>query len=237
MNHLPLALLAVLLAAPATAQSFTGTLGPESARRDFGEPYAIHEFDAEQGQAVTIDLTSDAFDTYLIVRSPSGMEWVNDDYDFATDRSHVELVAPEAGTWQVYASAFDEAAAGAYALEVTLGEVAEIETVPGRLEFTDPQLVKGEFVDTFTIDPPDAGTFTVELLAQGFDGFLRVTAPSGAQWRNDDAEGASDASISRVRDLPAEPGEWTVDVTSYGAEETGDYVVNLIVPPQEEEAE
>lgn len=226
MRLLSLALL--LVAQPAAAQTYTGSLDDGDTTRDFGELYDAYSFDAQQGQQVTVRLEgTGGLDTYLVVRSPSGAEWTNDDFAGA-NVSQVDVVAGEAGTWTVWASGFNAEARGPYNLEITLGGIAEVTTVQGRLDPSDAQAIKGEFYDTLTIDAPTAGAFTVELLSYGFDGYLRVTSPNGQSWRNDDA---GSTTVSRVENLVGAPGEWTVDVTTVGADEVGAYDLRVLVFP------
>lgn len=214
------------LAVPAAAQTYSGSLDDGDATRDFGELYDPYTFEAQEGQQVTVRMEgSEGLDTYLVVRSPSGMEWTNDDFD-GVNVSQVSLVAGEAGEWEVRASAFSGEGRGAYTLDIELGGIARVTTIAGRLDPTDPQTIKGEHFDTFTIEAPESGTFTVELLCYGFDGYLRVTAPNGRMWRNDDA-GAT--TISRVENLPGMPGEWTVDVTTVGEGAVGAYDLRVLV--------
>ncbi|MEM1042050.1 MAG: PPC domain-containing protein [Bacteroidota bacterium] len=222
-------LLALLLAAPAAAQTYSGTLEDGDPVRDFGELYDAYTFEAQEGQEVVVRLDGRAgLDTYLIVRSPSGAEWNNDDFEGASV-SQVSLVAGEAGTWDVWASGFNNAQRGAYDLTVTLGGIAEVTTVQGRLDPSDRQSIKGEYVDTFAIDAPTSGRFSVELLCYGFDGYLRVTSPSGQRWRNDDA-GSTD--VSRIENLVGAPGEWTVDITTSFADEVGAYDLRVLSFPE-----
>ncbi len=217
-------------ATPLAAQTFSGTLAPGDATRDFGELYDAYNFDAKNGQQVTVRLEGDPeLDTYLIVRSPSGTEWTNDDFE-GSNISQVSLVAGEAGAWSVWASAYNSEQRGAYTLVITPGGIATVTTLQGRLDPSDQQTIKGEFYDTLPIDAPDRGSFAVELLSYGFDGFLRVTAPNGQQWRNDDA---GSTSLARLENLVGAPGDWTVDVTTVGAGEVGAYDVRVLAFPEE----
>ncbi len=220
-----LALLVLLLALPAAAQTFSGTLEPGDATRDFGEPYDAYTFEAQEGQEVTVHLEGEpSLDTYLVVRAPSGAEWFNDDFAGA-NVSQVALVAGEPGTWTAWASGFNNAQQGSYDLTITLGGIAEVSTTQGRLDPSDRQLVKGEYADTLRIDAPASGRFTVELLCYGFDGFLRVTSPGGQVWRNDDA---GTMNVSRIENLQGAPGTWTADITTVSPEEVGAYDLRVL---------
>jgi hypothetical protein len=218
-----------LAAVPASAQSYSGTLETGDATREFGELYDAYSFEAEEGQQVTVRLEGEPnLDTYLIVRSPSGNEWTNDDFE-GNNISQVSFVAGEAGTWDVWASAYNSEQRGAYDLVITPGPIAEVTTISGRLDPSDAQAIKGEYYDTHTIEAPESGTFSVELVSYGFDGFLHVASPSGQHWRNDDA---GSTTLSRLENLQGAPGEWTVDVTTVGEGEVGAYDLRVLVFPE-----
>lgn len=221
-----LALLGGALALPLHAQTTTGTLGPDSPQRDEGIPYAEHSVTLAANQRFTARLESVDFDTYLVVRGPGGVEFTNDDYG-STSVSQVEFVAPRAGTYTVWATAYDaEVNTGAYTLVLTPGATATVAVVEGRLDPTDTLLPKGEYADTHerTIDA-DA-PFDLELRSYGFDGYLAVRSPSGIWYRNDDAGG--DTSFSRLAGLDPEAGTWHIVVTSAGAEEVGAYDLRVL---------
>ena len=56
-----------------------------------------YTFEVEAGQFVTIDLTSDELDTLVILESPDGQEWVNDDHDGILGHSRISTPLSEAG--------------------------------------------------------------------------------------------------------------------------------------------
>jgi len=222
-------LLLLGLAAPAVAQTYSGTLETGDSAREFGELYDSYSFEAQEGQQVTVRLEGEPdLDTYLIVRAPSGQEWTNDDFE-GNNISQVSFVAGEAGTWTALASAYNSEQRGTYSLDIVPGGIAEVTTIAGRLDPTDMQSIKGEYYDMHTIDAPKSGTFTVELVSYGFDGFLHVASPDGQHWRNDDA---GSTTLSRIENLQGAPGEWTVDVTSVSAGEVGAYDLRVLVFPE-----
>lgn len=224
-----LALFLGLLAAPAVAQTHSGALEPGDTTREFGELYDAYSFEAQEGQQVTVRLEGEPnLDTYLIVRSPAGTEWTNDDFE-GNNVSQVSFVAGEAGTWDVWASAYNSEQRGTYTVVITPGGIAEVTTVSGRLDPSDTQSIKGEYYDTHTIAAPVSGTFSVELVSYGFDGFLHVASPSGQHWRNDDA---GSTTLSRIENLQGAPGEWTVDVTTIGEGAVGAYDLRVLVFPE-----
>ncbi len=72
------------------------------------------------GDHVVIALDSNQFDTYLVLRSPSGREIINDDDPVSgTLNSRIDTVLTESGTFQVVATSYSPGMFGAYRLTVT----------------------------------------------------------------------------------------------------------------------
>jgi hypothetical protein len=213
-----------LIASPVLAQTSNGTLGSGDAQRGDGVYYDAVTLQVDVPSEITVRMESAAFDTYLIVRSPSGQESVNDDYE-SQSVSQVDVIATETGPWTIWASSYGSGMEGAYALSVARGAELEIETVEGRLDYRDPVALKGEYFDTIERDLPVEGTYIFELLSLGYDGYLVVTSPSGEVWRNDDA---GSTRVARVGPVRGTAGRWTIQVTSAVAGEQGAYDLNVV---------
>lgn len=225
-------LLLFFLAPIASAQTFSGTLDNQDRTREGGAYYDEFVFQASANQMVTVRMTGVDFDTYLLVIPPSGTEpYVNDDFE-GVSVSQVEFLARESGTYIIQTSAYTSGLTGEYDVVVTLGGIADVETLEGRLVPDDEQALKGEYYDEYTIQGGRSGEITFELLSYGFDGFLVVRSPSGQMFRNDDAMGMSYAGSgvmpSRIKPMPNEPGIWTVYATSLSAGEMGAYDLRVI---------
>jgi hypothetical protein len=234
IRYLSLLVLGLVLAFPAAAQEYSGTLTTDAPTRSDGTYYNTHTFTAEANQEVTVrmEAPTDDFDTYLLVQAPNGETYENDDFGDCCDVSQVTFNAPVDGEYEIWASAYSVDDVGDYVITVERTVYEVVEEVSGRLDPEDEQSIKGEYFDSLTMDVPD-GPFTVELRALGFDGYLRVVSPSGEEWRNDDY-GSSESSyrLSRVEDLPGDGGTWQVDVTTYSEGETGAYDVRIITPAE-----
>lgn len=216
----------LLLATVAQAQTYEGALEAGDSVREGEIWYDAYTFEAATAQRVRVRMTSSTFDTYLIARSPTGVETINDDFE-GQEVSQLDFLTSEAGTWTVWASAYGATMSGAYTLEVNLGGIGKIETLTGRLDPSDAVALKGEYYDTHSIDVKTSEPFMIELVSLGFDGYLVVTAPSGETWRNDDA---GSQTLSRVGPIQG-MGTWRVDVTSVAAGEVGAYDVRIITLP------
>ncbi len=198
------------------------------------------------GATVQLQMHSSAFDTVLVVRTPSGREETNDDVAQGNTNSALTLQASEAGEYRILATSYRPGDTGDY--ELVIGAPAAApepgtpavantpantqpvaaslsEPIRGSLARGDRTLASGEFVDAHTVTLPQGGGVQIRLASTQFDPYLIVRSPSGRQVDNDDlTPGDRNAGI----DLPlAEPGTYTIQVTSYRAGETGAYTLSF----------
>ncbi|HEX8298551.1 MAG TPA: pre-peptidase C-terminal domain-containing protein [Rubricoccaceae bacterium] len=219
-----------------------GALGRPDATLSSGEFVDSYAIEVRAGQRLGITLTSDDFDTYLLVTRPSGEQDDNDDCEPGqTDRSCLDVVADESGTWRVAVTSYQPGESGDYALTATVGsgtassgtrggvqpvsvrgDGARYES--GSLARGDAALSTGEFADTFTFEGTGE-TVTVDLRSRGFDSYLIVRGEGGEQSDNDDYEGALDRSLVVVETRRGQT--YTATVTSYAANETGNYDLTI----------
>jgi len=200
------------------------------------------------GATVQLQMHSSAFDTVLVVRTPSGREETNDDVAQGNTNSALTLQASEAGEYHILATSYRAGMVGDYELVIGAPSAGEAPTpqpgtqpatqpaaqptvaslsepIRGSLARGDRTLASGEFVDAHTVTLPQGGGVQIRLASTQFDPYLIVRSPSGRQVDNDDlTPGDRNAGI----DLPlAEPGTYTIQVTSYRAGETGAYTLSF----------
>ena len=202
-------------------RSFNGSLGQGDLSRESGEWYDSYTFKVLKGQKFVATMTSGDFDTFLIIQSPSGNSWENDDFD-GESVSQLDIIATEGGEWTAWASSYGAEMVGEYDLTIEPGIIVDVATTSGRLDHQDNQALKGEYYDTHTFDGSGDVQIQVELLSLGFDGFLILTSPAGNIWRNDDT---GSTSMSRIGPVAGMDGKWRIDVTSASAGEVGAYDV------------
>ncbi|MGC1525591.1 MAG: CHAT domain-containing protein [Phormidesmis sp.] len=133
----------------------TGTLEAGDATLDDGSLYDEYPFEGQAGQAVIVTLQSDAFDTYLLLVNSEGESVAqNDDWNGATD-STIGYVLPEDGTYQVWASAFNESGRGAYDIDISFAEPGHpivLEAQADRLNQQGMSLLnRGEYLEAQTM--------------------------------------------------------------------------------------
>lgn len=184
-------------------------------------------FAATAGQSAIIDLSSSEFDTYLLVRTPSGKELSNDDFEGRTDRSLLSIEVPETGEYEIVVSSFMSSESGDYSLSFTLddnsdtpGERAE----SGTLSSSDAQLESGEYIDIYELSGRPGQRLQADLRSEDFDTFLILITPSGEQFENDDMDSTNRSFLDMTL---AEAGDYRVVVTSYGVGAVGDYTLQL----------
>jgi hypothetical protein len=211
--------------AAAGAQTFNGNLAATDATRDSGQYIDTYTFQAAAFQMVRIAMTGD-FDTYLIVKSPSGMVSENDD---AAGGSLLDLITTEGGTWTITATSYNSGETGDYEIIVTAGRVGQAEVTEGRLDRSDQQAIKGEYFDEHTVNLGPGSEYYIELSSLGFDGYLSVISPSGQATRNDDF---GSTELARVGPITGQSGEWKVYVTSVSGDEVGAYDLRIVSFPQ-----
>ena len=78
----------------------------------------IFSFSGSAGDLAILELRSGSFDTVLTVRTPSGQEFINDDYNGDSGRSMLTLTLEETGSYQASVSSFVGQETGDYTLTI-----------------------------------------------------------------------------------------------------------------------
>jgi hypothetical protein len=188
-----------------------------------GEYRDNFSFEGQSGQEAVIDLRSSEFDPYLMVRTPSGEQLDNDDFEGDTSRSLISLVLEESGTYDVTVTSYQEGETGGYTLQMDVDDAAQIAGTreeAGSLANGDDVLDDGEFIDVYEFTGRPGQRVTLELSSEDFDTYLILSDPSGEHEQNDDADGTTDSLIATTL---TESGTYRVGVTSYEGGETGAY--------------
>ncbi|MBO6934292.1 MAG: caspase family protein [Deltaproteobacteria bacterium] len=117
----------------AAAGGARGSLQRGDQQLQSGEYYDEHSFTLEPGRPAQISATSTAFDTYLIVQTPSGQQLDNDDVAPNDTNSRVEIPSAEAGTYRVLVTSYRPGETGAYQLSSAATGAAPSNTSGGRV--------------------------------------------------------------------------------------------------------
>lgn len=95
-----------------------GRLDPRDNQLPKGEYVDVHEMKIKTDELFNIRLKCYGFDGFLVVTSPSGQVWRNDDADEDLSVSLVSDLTPEDGEWTIQVTTVSTEEVGAYDLEV-----------------------------------------------------------------------------------------------------------------------
>lgn len=198
-------------------------------------------FTARRGQTYELNLSSSAFDPYLLVRGPGGLSEDNDDDPAArgSQDSRLRFTAPADGVVEVSATSYQPGETGAYTL--TLGGAAARpgpspaavaasdrairvgQSLDGRLGAGDRQLDSGEYINSYVLQGRRGQRLDLRLTSTAFDPYVAISGPGDFSAFNDDDPAVNDGRNSRlVVTLPAD-GAYRITATSYASGEQGGY--------------
>lgn len=95
-----------------------GRLDPRDEQLPKGEYVDTYMQDIESSEPFSVRLKSYGFDGYLVVTSPSGTTWRNDDWEGDISVSMVTGLQPEKGEWKIQVTTLEIEEVGAYDLEI-----------------------------------------------------------------------------------------------------------------------
>ncbi|MDA1313323.1 MAG: hypothetical protein O2968_08315 [Acidobacteria bacterium] len=200
-------------------------------------------------QTVTIDMSSDTFETFLVVfDSAEDFVGLADDTD-ANGNSRLEIALP-AGTFFIEATTFNPGDSGPYTLWVSLDglpppppppppptplptRISLGDIVDGVLEASDARSRAGDgsFADNFQLTLDTAQTVIIEMNSTAFDTYLFVFDGVGNLVAPDDDGGTG--TNSRL-ELALPPGTFIIEATSSAPGDDGAYTLSVsgkVEPP------
>ncbi len=99
-----------------------GRLDPRDEQLPKGEYVDTFEQSISSAEPFSVRLKSYGFDGYLVVTSPSGTTWRNDDWEGDISVSMVTGLQPEKGKWKIQVTTLEIEEVGAYDLEIITTE-------------------------------------------------------------------------------------------------------------------
>ncbi len=204
------------LLAQAPLLEVSGELTKRDPRLSDDSPYDEYTIELNEGEGVSVEMSSYDVDTYLIVTGPQGEEFSNDDFGGSTRLSRVEFIAPSTGTYTIDATCYDPADRGDYELRVD-----PIESHRGELADGDESEADGRYIDWYEIECPQGQLVMAQVNSDNFDTYLIVEDPHQSRDENDDFDGSTE--VSRVEANTFVEGTYRVGVSSYQQGETGEY--------------
>lgn len=214
--------------------------GPEDPK--YGDLTATHTFEGSEGDTVEITLSSEAFDTYLILTGPGEDVVAEDDDGGAEFNSKLVIALPEDGVYTIWVGSYSGESTGEYTLSLTETEgvadgsdtsaleeptISYGEEIRGRIATDgarDPEY--GDRTDRQAFDGNAGDTVEISMTADEFDTYLILTGPDGTELVAEDDDGGSGTNSTIVTDLPAD-GVYTIWAGSYSGTDTGEYTLSV----------
>jgi hypothetical protein len=156
-------------------QRTSGRLEPGDPQLASGEYGDVYVFEGAVGQAVSIDMSSTEFDTYLQLQTPAGEKIDNDDYEGRSD-SRIEVTLREEGRYRILTTSYSPGETGSYQLALSPGSPVDIPVVTaGPVVASDAGRIYGVFMGVS--DYPGEGNdlaYTAEDAERVHDAMVRT---------------------------------------------------------------
>jgi len=141
-------------APPPIVYDYAGKLEPGDFTFGDGSYYDPYVFDAEVGDTITVTMRSTELDAYLIVQSPTGSQWGDDNSGGGSD-AQVELTAGEAGSWLVAANTW-AGMTGAYTLCIEVARTDALVVLEYAYDANDDLTMVSDSLGGTTVHTYDA---------------------------------------------------------------------------------
>ncbi|MEM1056936.1 MAG: DUF4344 domain-containing metallopeptidase [Bacteroidota bacterium] len=203
--------------------------------------FDLYTFEGTAGEEVEISLSSDDFDTYLLLRRAFGgeLENVAEDDDGGTGiNSRIRATLDRSGTYVIGANTYTAGATGRYTLTLArpddaapnaasdLATLRTGEPVLGVLEASDTVLADTSYADLYVYRGNPGDRVAVTLRSDAFDTYLAVASVEGENLeviaRDNDGAGGTD---SRVEFTVGGSGIYAIQANSLLPRVSGAYSV------------
>ncbi|HSU17842.1 trypsin-like peptidase domain-containing protein [Longimicrobium sp.] len=235
-----------------TGQSAEGRLTAADFRRPDGSFADAYVYTGRAGERITVTLTSDDFDTWLVVDDPNGPMREYDDDSAGELNSTLTVTLPHSGQFLIVANSATENATGRYRLtvrgagrgdvvadddggqggrggfeDIDMSRATRItagQTMSGRLTSADFLLNDNTYVHPYVYQGRAGERITVTLRSNSFDSWLVVRGPGGFDQHNDDGAGGNDSQLTVT--LPRS-GPYLIAANTVGQRDTGPYTLSV----------
>lgn len=213
--------------------SYEGKLDQQDEKfEETGEFYDIYEIELQAGEYVDLYITSEAFDTYLLLIEPNETEINIDDYYADDINAGLLFVARETGTYTIYVTSSKVGETGDYKFTCDTFQTSLVQAQEGVLEKDDEMSWKGgEYFDSYELKLGPNEKRVLTLHSDDFAVHLAMHWPDGYV---DYVYGYPAATTIEADD---KGGTYTLIVTSTEARQIGRYRLEIrsLDDPQEAE--
>ncbi len=221
----------VAVAVSSTAQASvilntTGNLRFTDAKDVQGKHFHLHSVMLHAGKKYTFDMNSMHFDTFLRLKSPSGIVVAANDDSGPALNAKITFTAPATGMYRIVATSFSPAATGSYQLRVNEfvvpGSVV-VMNVQGDLRFSDPS-VAGKHQKVYNVMLHAGRSYVIKMHSAHFDTFVKLKRGMIVVAQNDDGGPGRD---SRIFFTPMTTGMFQIVATSFSPGATGHFSLSV----------
>jgi hypothetical protein len=195
-----------------------------------------YTFSGQQGDVVTITLTSEDFDSFLSLLDENGVVLTTNDDGAGNLNSRIDsFVLPADGDYTVEASSFSRFSTGSYTLSIVEGSAPTntsgdvVAQAGGSIDIGDTvtgTLDSSTVSSRYTFEGEAGQVITITLTSEDFDTYLRLQDPTGFELAyDDDSAGNLDSRIGPYT-LPSN-GTYTILAESFGGSSSGSYRLSL----------
>lgn len=220
----------------AQGQTVRGLLTSGSPRYGKGTPYQAYVFDGAGGTRVTIDMTSERFDTYLVLRREGEAEELAADDDGGGQlNSRITFTLPSSGRYEIVATSVSNGDAGPYVLSLGDGpkrsapaaqKIVYGEVRRGALEDGDGLDEKDSLYDLYEFTGRRGDRVVIRLISDHFDPMLYLRGGNGEILAEDD-DGGEDALDARIEFTLPESGDYRISASAFEQGQGGAYILGL----------
>jgi hypothetical protein len=181
-----------------------------------GEYGDVFVFEGAVGQAVSIEMSSTEFDTYLQLQTPAGEKIDNDDYEGRSD-SRIDITLREDGRHRILATSYSPGETGGYQLAVNASARPDVPMVAaGPVVASDAGRIYGVFmgIGDYPGESNDLA-YTAEDAARVHDAMVRTGMRRGDAVVLTDNQATVGNLHNAVRDLSSRMGSNDLFVLFY----------------------
>ncbi|MGB3308622.1 MAG: trypsin-like peptidase domain-containing protein [Nodosilinea sp.] len=224
-------------AAIAPGAAVQGQLDDSSNVLPDGSFYNPYRFEGQAGQTVTIDMSSQDVDSYLILLAPDHDDFsIQDDDSGGSLNARISTQLPYTGSYLILANTVAEGESGDYQLRLSQGGSGQAPTLSrpsgvglrqqGNLGAGDRTLQDGSYYQEITFQGRAGQTVQIRLESPDFDTYLiLVDDARNRVGENDDA--SPDTTNSQLAVQLPRDGTYSVLVNSYQRGERGRYLLTV----------
>ncbi|WP_204151880.1 trypsin-like peptidase domain-containing protein [Leptolyngbya sp. CCY15150] len=202
--------------------------------------FNVYNFEGRAGQRIVIDMSSNDFDTYLVLLDPNGVDIMQDDDGAGGTNSRIEATLPANGTYTIFANSYQDGETGRYSLQVRESNSAANSPRPsnpttnglilndqGRLGPGSLILQEdGSYYQEHTFYGTSGQTVTISMESNEFDTYLILLGPNGELIDQNDDVGPNTLNSRIVTTLPR-TGTYVILANSYDNTGQGRYTLTV----------